>query len=167
MPDPVRFAEQRILPSRRSKRLDEQIDHENRRGPGDDRHAVFGVAACRSCACRHVPIRPRPTRDAAKLHALFDQEWQWTLREYPEFATGVGDNRYNDKLTDLSAPAMDRRKAHEREYLRRLREIDRGRLTGQDVVSYDLSLAGALQDVAMQRFPAGKIPLGGRMADLL
>ena len=56
---------------------------------------------------------------------------------------------------------MDRRKAHEREYLGRLREIDRGRLTGQDVVSYDLSLAGALQDVAMQRFPAGKIPSGG------
>jgi uncharacterized protein (DUF885 family) len=98
---------------------------------------------------------------AAKLHALFDREWQWTLREYPEFATGVGENRYNDKLTDLSVSAMDRRKAHEREYLRQLRELDRGRLAGQDVVSYDLSLAGALQDVAMQRFPAGKTPSGG------
>jgi len=112
-----------------------------------------------------VPARadaPAANAEAAKLHALFDQEWQWMLREYPEFATGVGDNRYNDKLADLSAPAMDRRKAHEREYLRRLREIDRGRLAGQDVVSYDLSLAGALQDVALERFPAGKIPeVGG------
>ena len=45
---------------------------------------------------------PAANADAAKLHALFDDEWQWTLREYPEFATGVGDNRYNDKLTDLS-----------------------------------------------------------------
>ncbi len=104
---------------------------------------------------------PAASVAGAKLQALFDQEWQWTLREYPEFATGVGDNRNNDKLTDLSASALDRRKAHEREYLGRLREIDRGRLTGQDVVSYDLSLAGALQDVAMQRFPAGKIPSGG------
>jgi uncharacterized protein (DUF885 family) len=111
-----------------------------------------------------VPARadsPAAKADAAKLHALCDQEWQWTLREYPEFATGVGDDRYNDKLTDLSAAAIDRRKAHERKYLRRLREIDRGRLMGQDVVSYDLSLAGAVQDVAMQRFPAGKIPSGG------
>jgi uncharacterized protein (DUF885 family) len=104
---------------------------------------------------------PAANADAAKLHTLFDQEWQWTLREYPEFATGVGDNRYNDKLTDLSSPAMDRRKAHERDYLRQLREIDRGRLTGQDVVSYDLSLAGAQQDVALHRYPAGKIPSGG------
>jgi hypothetical protein len=39
------------------------------------------------------PVRP----DAAKLRALFDEEWQWTLREYPEFATAVGDSRYNDK----------------------------------------------------------------------
>jgi uncharacterized protein (DUF885 family) len=76
-------------------------------------------------------------------------------------ATGVGDNRYNDRLTDLSAPVMEARKAHERDLLRRLREIDRGHLTGQDVVSYDLALAGAEQDVAMQRFPAGKIQLGG------
>src|ERR1700679_420207 len=48
-----------------------------------------------------VPARadsPAANVDAAKLHALFDQEWQWTLREYPEFATGVGDDRYNDKL---------------------------------------------------------------------
>ena len=28
-------------------------------------------------------------------------------------------------------------------------------------MSYELSLAGAEQDVAMQRFPSGKIPLGG------
>ena len=42
-----------------------------------------------------------------------------------------------------------------------LREIDRGRLTGQDVVSYDLVCRDAEQDVALQRFPAGKIPLGG------
>ena len=39
---------------------------------------------------------------------------KWTLREFPEFATNVGDNHYNDKLTDLSAPAMERRKGHDR-----------------------------------------------------
>ncbi len=53
-----------------------------------------------------VPVHasaPAANPEAAKLLALFDEEWQWTLREYPEFATGVGDDRYNDKLTDLSA----------------------------------------------------------------
>jgi hypothetical protein len=77
-------------------------------------------------------------QQATKLHALIEDEWQWTLREYPEFATSVGDPRYNDKLTDVSASAMDRRKAHERDLLKRVMEIDHSSLTGQDVLSYDL-----------------------------
>jgi uncharacterized protein (DUF885 family)/dienelactone hydrolase len=98
---------------------------------------------------------------ATRLHELFKDEWEWTLREYPELATRVGDPRYNDRLTDLSASAIDRRKAHEREVLERIRGIDRSVLTGQDVLSYDLFRRAAEQGVALQRFPAGTIPIGG------
>src|SRR5262245_48355449 len=83
---------------------------------------------------------PQATDEAAKLQRLFEEEWEWTLQEYPEYATTVGDNRYNDKLTNLSAEAIARRKAHEREVLNRIRQIDRSRLSGQDIVSYDLFL---------------------------
>ena len=69
----------------------------------------------------------------------------------PRVSTGVGDNRYNDKLTDLSASAIDRRKVHEREVLGRLRDRP-DRLTGQDVVSYDLAVHDAEQDLAMRAF---------------
>ena len=99
--------------------------------------------------------------EVAKLHALLDEEWEWTLREFPEFATNVGDNRYNDKLTDLSAPAMERRKVHEREVLQRIRALDRSRLPGQDIVSYDLFRREAERSVEQQRFPMGKILRGG------
>jgi uncharacterized protein (DUF885 family) len=112
-------------------------------------------AAERACAqTRSIP-------EATKLHSLFHEQWQWTLREYPEFATSVGDPRYNDKLTDLSAPAMDRRKAHERDLVERIRSIDRALLTGQDVLSYDLFRREAERSVELQRFPSGNIPLGG------
>ncbi len=100
-------------------------------------------------------------QEASKLHTLFDNEWQWTLEEYPEFATRIGDDRYNNKLTDLSAPAMERRKAHARDVLKRIRAIDRGSLTGQDVLSYDLFLKEAANRVALERFPAGTIPVMG------
>jgi uncharacterized protein (DUF885 family) len=100
-------------------------------------------------------------QEATKLHALFEDEWQWTLREYPEFATSVGNHRYNDKLTDLSASAMDRRKAHERDVLKRITEIDRASLSGQDALSYDLFRRAAELSVSLQRFPAVLIPLGG------
>jgi hypothetical protein len=38
-----------------------------------------------------------------RLLSLFDQEWQYELRSSPEFATAVGDHRYNDRLADVSA----------------------------------------------------------------
>src|SRR5262245_14491832 len=38
-----------------------------------------------------------------QLHSLFDEEWQYELRTSPETATALGDNRYNDRLSDHSA----------------------------------------------------------------
>ena len=69
---------------------------------------------------------------ARKLHALFDEDWQWNLQQYPESATLLGDNRYNDRVTDYSFEAIERRKAHEREMLDRAQKIDRSQLAGQD-----------------------------------
>jgi hypothetical protein len=92
--------------------------------------------------------------ETAKLHALFDQDWQWSLKEFPEFATLIGDPRYNDKLDDLSQQAIERRKEHRREVLRRTRQIDRASLKGQDVLSYDLFLRAAEQSVELLRFPS-------------
>src|SRR5918999_6530309 len=77
---------------------------------------------------------------AQKLHALFEEDWQWVLRQYPESATWLGDNRYNDRLTDLSPEAIERRKAHEREMLTRIQRIDPKQFSGQDAISYDLFL---------------------------
>jgi uncharacterized protein (DUF885 family) len=108
-------------------------------------------------ACADSPA----DQEAKKLHAIFDAEWQWNLREYPEVATRLGDPRYNDKLTDLSAQAMENRKQHERDVLERIRAIDRARLSGQDLLSHDLFRRAAEESVALQRFPLGMIPLGG------
>jgi uncharacterized protein (DUF885 family) len=97
--------------------------------------------------------------ETKKLHALFDDEWQWTLRNYPEFATSIGDPRYDDRLTDLAAPAIEASKAHKRDLLNRIREIDRSRLMGQDILSYDLFLRETEQSVALQRFPSEWMPI--------
>ena len=51
-----------------------------------------------------------PTQSAAtrELHALFDDEWQRTLREHPTFASELGDLRYNDRWDDVSFEAIER-----------------------------------------------------------
>lgn len=35
--------------------------------------------------------------EAQKLHKLFDDEWEWLLRDAPEAATSIGDRRYDDR----------------------------------------------------------------------
>jgi uncharacterized protein (DUF885 family) len=97
--------------------------------------------------------------ESRALHDLFDEDWQWGLKEYPEGATWNGDNRYNDRLTDLSFAAIEQRKAHQLEMLARIRQIDRSQLFGQDVLSYDLFLRNKQMAVEGQHFPLELMPI--------
>jgi uncharacterized protein (DUF885 family) len=99
------------------------------------------------------------TDSSKRLHALFDEDWQWYLEQYPESATLLGDNRFNHRLTDFSFEAIDRRKAHERAMVDRIRKIDRAGLNGQDIVSYDLFLLDKNLNVERQRFPTELMPI--------
>lgn len=94
-----------------------------------------------------------------KLHELFSEDWEWSLRESPESATYLGDHRYDGRLTDLSLDAVERRKSHEREMLGRIKQIDRSQLTGQDLLSYDLYLWNRQIEVEGQRFPLESISM--------
>ena len=96
---------------------------------------------------------------AKKLHALFEEDWQWGLEQYPESATFLGDNRYDDRLTDYSPEAIERRKAHEREMLDRVQKTERSQLSGQDVISYDLFLREKKLNVEGERFPTELMPI--------
>lgn len=73
-----------------------------------------------------------------QARALFAADWQWRLQNQPEFATAVGDARYNGALSDTSLAASRSATAHERKVLDQARLIERDRLTAQNQLSYDL-----------------------------
>jgi uncharacterized protein (DUF885 family) len=73
-----------------------------------------------------------------QAQALFDRDWQWRMQHQPEYATIVGDHRYDATLSDTSLDASRAANAHEREMLETLGQIDRAQLSGQDRISYDL-----------------------------
>src|SRR6266487_559337 len=60
----------------------------------------------RDCA----KLAARKGKDAERLHALFKLDWEHTMRENPEFATEVGYPGQNDRWTDSSLDAIERRK---------------------------------------------------------
>ena len=100
------------------------------------------------CVIVAVPVPARAETDAQaaqRLHALFDAEWDWEMRDDPERATYTGDHRFGGQLTDRSSAAEARRYAHARERLAALHSIDRAQLTPTDRVSRDI-MAQTTQD---------------------
>jgi uncharacterized protein (DUF885 family) len=81
----------------------------------------------------------KPVADRlAEQNALFEQQYQTDLRNFPERATAFGDYRYNDKLADYSLDAIGQRHQTDEMFLRRLRAIPSAGFSDQDQLSHDL-----------------------------
>jgi uncharacterized protein (DUF885 family) len=96
--------------------------------------AAFFFAAVVTVAAQHSA----PNEATKNLHALFDEEWEYTMRENPTWASRLGDRRYNDRWEDVSLAAAERRHLHAVATLARLKAINRGQLSPADALSYDL-----------------------------
>src|SRR4029078_10912544 len=63
-----------------------------------------------------------PRRKA--LNDLLAEQWEYNLSENPEFASILGDKRWNDKSSEVSDAAVQRDLAKSREFLTRFEAID-------------------------------------------
>jgi len=93
---------------------------------------------------------------------LLDEVWEWQLAEYPVFASRLGDRRYNDRWTDLSLDAFERRHESRREFLRRLRSIDPAMLSASDQLNYDLFGRQLQNDIDAHEYRAYLMPISQR-----
>ena len=83
----------------------------------------------------------------AALHALFDEEWQFWMKESPTWASQLGDHRYDELWPDLRPEAYERRDAHDRDVLKRLESISRESLPAGERVNRDLFLRKLTEDM--------------------
>ncbi len=74
----------------------------------------------------------------AAQNALFDEQYESDLRNFPERATAFGDYRYNDKLADQSLDAIAQRHKTDQTFLSRLEAIRTTGFSDQDQLSHDL-----------------------------
>nr|MDQ3309216.1 DUF885 domain-containing protein [Gemmatimonadota bacterium] len=98
----------------------------------------------------------------AQLRQLFADEWEHTLRENPTFATSVGDRRFDNRLSSVGLADQQRRLAAEREFLRRLRAIDRAALSRGDQLNYDIFLRLKQDEIAQYEHRSYLIPITNR-----
>ncbi len=93
------------------------------------------------------------------LNDLFAQIWEDLLSHSPEFASTIGDNRFNDQLTDYSVEAYNQRLARETQYIERLGEIDTAGLSDQEILSKDLKVRELVEDQEESVFKPWEMPV--------
>jgi len=99
------------------------------------------------CAMPAQDSKPLAERLAAQ-NALFDEQYESDLQNFPERATAFGDYRYNDKLADRSLDATFAREKIDRDFLSRLQAISTAGFSDQDQLSHDLLVRVLEQRVA-------------------
>jgi uncharacterized protein (DUF885 family) len=75
---------------------------------------------------------------ARSLRAFLDADWKYWVGEYPENATIFGYAGENDRWTDYSQQAIDRRNQHLHQSLAEIEAIPRAALPAAEQLNYDL-----------------------------
>jgi len=91
--------------------------------------------------------KPLAGRLAAQ-NALFDEQYESDLHNFPERATAYGDYRYNDKLNDYSLAAINDRHRTDESFLSRLQAIPSDGFSDRDQLSHDLLIRVLQQRIA-------------------
>jgi len=99
---------------------------------------------------------------SGKLHTLFQEDWEYQMKARPIYAMYVGDNRYNDRLPDLSPEALLENQKMDSLILKKLTEIDRSGLSKTDQVNYDLFKLRKEMASAEFRFKTYLMPVTSR-----
>ena len=120
--------------------------------------AVCLLAGTASLSLQAQGPTAAPARSAA-LTALFKEMWEDRLKHSPEFASSLGDRRYNDQLSDLSARAVNDELARQRAFLIRLLAIDTAGLSDQEKLSAELMERELIQAEEGSRFKEWELPV--------
>jgi uncharacterized protein (DUF885 family) len=133
-------------------------------------HLAYGTLLCATVtwipkvlASRQAPAGGPPPSAAEsrrqQLLSLFDEEWQYRLRTNPEWATALGDKRYNDRLSDQSPEFFKSDLEEKQELLARCQAINPDGLSHQDSLSRELMIRELRQEIEGARFKHWEMPV--------
>src|SRR5258707_3019587 len=106
---------------------------------------IFVVTVAVSVFAQNLkPVADRVTAQ----DALFEEQYESDLRNFPERATAFGDYRYNDKLADRSLDAIAQYHKADQAFLARLEAISSAGFSDQDQLSHDLLIRVLQQRIA-------------------
>ena len=94
-----------------------------------------------------------------QLDTLLKEQWEHVLRTSPEFASVLGDKRYNDKLSDFSQAAIDREHRVNREFLKKFEAVDTSGFPEQEKLNKELMVRNLRNSIEDERFKGWEMPV--------
>ncbi len=113
--------------------------------------AILAVSATLARPADDLAIRRKAFSD------LLTEHWEYTLSHSPEFASILGDKRWNDKASDLSEREILADQQKDREWLARLAAIDTTGFPEQETLTKTLLVRGLKESIANERFQNWKM----------
>jgi uncharacterized protein (DUF885 family) len=117
--------------------------------------AVLLVPA--TVAAANQPANLESRRKA--LNDLLHEQWEYTMRRNPIYASILGDKRYNDKLDDFSQQAIDDNLEQTRRFLDRFEAIDTTGFPEQEALNKELMVRDLKMDLEGARFKPWEMPV--------
>ena len=93
------------------------------------------------------------------LDALLAEQWEETLKFSPEFASILGDKRYNDRLSDRSPAAIADGYRRARDWKKRFEAIDTNGFPEQEALNKTLMLRDLDELLANEKFKNWEMPV--------
>jgi uncharacterized protein (DUF885 family) len=131
--------------------------------------AVFIVAAGALVAApqlatgnRQAPKSTTPSSVAERqrqLSALLTEHWDYTMRTNPEWASMLGDKRFNDKSSDASEKAVYADIEEQKKFLKRFEAIDSNGFPEQEALNKTLMVRNIRLQLEGARFKEWEMPV--------
>jgi uncharacterized protein (DUF885 family) len=111
------------------------------------------------------PVWAAPKPDAGlqarrdSLNKLLAEQWEYSLSRSPEFASILGDKRWNDQLSDVSEEAINADLAKSREFLKRFEAIDTTGFPEQEKLNQELMVRDLRDGIEGAKFKGWLMPV--------
>ena len=93
------------------------------------------------------------------LNDLLHEQWEYSMRASPLYASFLGDKRYNDLLDDFSQKEINDEHEHSRRFLARFLAIDTTGFPEQEVLNQQLMMRDLKMDLDGVRFKPWEMPV--------
>lgn len=125
------------------------------------RSAAILVSAFLLCSSHPAAFSQENSLTArrAELKTAIAAEWEYQLKAHPEFATYVGDTRYNDRMSDYSAGAQLADLRHSEQALKRFQSINPKDLSEEEKLNLSLTIRGLKDAIAGAAFKSWEMPV--------